>query len=54
MPAVPGSDDLADRLQAALGDDYEVEGRLGAGGFAVVYLVRDVHLKRKLAVCVFR
>ena len=50
MPGVPGSDDLADRLQAALGDDYEVEGRLGAGGFAVVYLVRDVHLKRKLAV----
>jgi len=50
MPAVPRSDDLADRLQAALGDDYEVTGRLGAGGFAVVYLVRDVHLKRKLAV----
>ncbi|MGH7636871.1 MAG: bifunctional serine/threonine-protein kinase/formylglycine-generating enzyme family protein, partial [Gemmatimonadaceae bacterium] len=27
-----------------------VEGRLGAGGFAVVFQVRDVHLKRKLAV----
>lgn len=38
------------RLQAALGDAYAVEGRLGAGGFAVVYLVRDVNLKRKLAV----
>ncbi len=38
------------RLQAALGDGYAVEGRLGAGGFAVVFLVRDVHLKRKLAV----
>jgi formylglycine-generating enzyme required for sulfatase activity/tRNA A-37 threonylcarbamoyl transferase component Bud32 len=27
-----------------------VEGKLGSGGFAVVYLVRDVNLKRKLAV----
>ena len=43
-------DELGARLQAALGDDYAVEGQLGAGGFAVVYLVRDVHLKRKLAV----
>ena len=44
------SDELGARLQAALGDGYAVEGRLGAGGFAVVYQVRDVHLKRKLAV----
>ena len=43
-------DELGVRLQAALGPDYAVEGKLGAGGFAVVYLVRDVHLKRKLAV----
>ena len=43
-------DELGARLQAALGDAYTVEGRLGAGGFAVVFLVRDVHLKRKLAV----
>ena len=43
-------DELGGRLQAALGDAYAVEGRLGAGGFAVVFLVRDVHLKRKLAV----
>lgn len=43
-------DDLGTRLQAALGPDYAVEGKLGAGGFAIVYLVRDVHLKRKLAV----
>ena len=43
-------DELGARLQAALGDAYSVEGRLGAGGFAVVFLVRDVHLKRKLAV----
>jgi serine/threonine protein kinase len=43
-------DELAARLQAALGESYAVEGKLGAGGFAVVYLVRDVNLKRKLAV----
>jgi serine/threonine protein kinase len=43
-------DELAARVQVALGDGYAVEGKLGAGGFAVVYLVRDVHLKRKLAV----
>ena len=43
-------DQLGARLQAALGDAYAVEGKLGSGGFAVVYLVRDVHLKRKLAV----
>jgi formylglycine-generating enzyme required for sulfatase activity/tRNA A-37 threonylcarbamoyl transferase component Bud32 len=49
-PPAKDRDDLAERLQSALGDAYAVEGRLGAGGFAVVYLVRDVHLKRKLAV----
>jgi serine/threonine protein kinase len=43
-------DELAARVQAALGDGYALEGKLGAGGFAVVYLVRDVNLKRKLAV----
>ena len=49
-PSAPQDDLLAARLQAALGDAYAVEGKLGSGGFAVVYLVRDVHLKRKLAV----
>ncbi|HEX7937428.1 MAG TPA: protein kinase, partial [Gemmatimonadaceae bacterium] len=44
------SDPLGARLQAALGAEYAVEGQLGSGGFAVVYLVRDVNLKRKLAV----
>ena len=53
LPPTPSSselDALGARLQAALGDGYVVEGRLGAGGFAVVFQVRDVHLKRKLAV----
>ena len=42
--------DLAQRLQAALGEAYAVDKPLGAGGFAVVFLVRDVQLKRRLAV----
>jgi formylglycine-generating enzyme required for sulfatase activity/tRNA A-37 threonylcarbamoyl transferase component Bud32 len=53
LPPTPSSselDTLGARLQAALGDGYVVEGRLGAGGFAVVFQVADVHLKRKLAV----
>jgi formylglycine-generating enzyme required for sulfatase activity/tRNA A-37 threonylcarbamoyl transferase component Bud32 len=49
-PTTGPLDELGARLQAALGEAYAVEGQLGAGGFAVVYLVRDVHLKRKLAV----
>ena len=53
LPVVPASsqvDELAQRLQAAVGDTYKVERTLGAGGFAVVYLLRDLNLKRKLAV----
>ena len=46
----PKLDNLGARLQDALGESYAVERQLGAGGFAVVYLVRDVQLKRKLAV----
>src|SRR4029077_16651581 len=34
---------------AAIGDQYKVEKPLGAGGVAVVYLLRGVNLKRKLA-----
>lgn len=44
------NDQLAAQLQEALGDAYQVEQPLGAGGFAVVFLVRDLNLKRRLAV----
>jgi formylglycine-generating enzyme required for sulfatase activity/predicted Ser/Thr protein kinase len=44
------SDPLATRLQAALGAGYAVERAIGQGGFAAVYLVRDLSLKRPLAV----
>src|SRR3954466_4722503 len=50
VPEEPNVDELAQRLQAALGEGYAVEKPLGAGGFAVVYLVRDLNLKRSLAV----
>ena len=49
-PDGPPVDDLARRLQDAIGDGYAVDRPLGAGGFAVVYLVRDLSLKRSLAV----
>jgi serine/threonine-protein kinase len=44
------SEDLARQLGDALGDGYVVDRPLGAGGFAVVFLVRDLALKRHLAV----
>jgi formylglycine-generating enzyme required for sulfatase activity/tRNA A-37 threonylcarbamoyl transferase component Bud32 len=44
------STELAQQLGVALGDGYAVERTLGAGGFAVVFLVRDLALKRNLAV----
>ncbi|MBI3792640.1 MAG: serine/threonine protein kinase, partial [Gemmatimonadetes bacterium] len=44
------SADLARRLQAALGEGFVVERELGAGGFAVVFLVRELALKRPLAI----
>ena len=49
-PDQPNIDELAGRLQDAIGDGYLVDRPLGAGGFAVVYLVRDLSLKRSLAV----
>lgn len=37
------------RLRRALGDDYELLRPLGSGGFGRVYLVRDLHLEREVA-----
>jgi CheY-like chemotaxis protein len=52
--ASPRPDPLADRLQRALGADYVVEGRIGSGGYAVVFRVLDRRLDRRLAAKVLR
>ena len=41
---------VREQLAAALGPAYEIERPLGAGGFAVVFLVLDLKLGRHLAV----
>ncbi len=50
MGPVNDTTELARQLGDALGDGYAVERPLGEGGFAVVFLVRDLALKRSLAV----
>jgi formylglycine-generating enzyme required for sulfatase activity/tRNA A-37 threonylcarbamoyl transferase component Bud32 len=47
---VTDTTELSRQLGAALGDGYAVEHALGEGGFAVVFRVRDLALKRSLAV----
>lgn len=43
-----------ERLQAALGGNYELGRLIGRGGFAEVFAVRDLRLKRELALKVLR
>jgi len=47
-------DDLAQRVQSALGAAYCLERVLGEGGFAVVYGARDRALNRPVAIKVLR
>ncbi len=49
-----GPADLIRKLQRALGPSYELQDRVGAGGFAEVFRARDLRLKRDLAVKVLR
>src|SRR5205085_10738129 len=41
---------LLDRLRAATADEYTIEGELGRGGMAAVYLGRDIALQRRVAI----
>ncbi len=49
-----GQADLIRKLQRALGPGYQLQDRIGAGGFAEVFRARDLRLKRDLAVKVLR
>ncbi len=46
--------DLLSRIKAAVGDRYEIERELGAGGMATVYLAKDGRHSRHVAVKVLR
>jgi eukaryotic-like serine/threonine-protein kinase len=46
--------DLLTRLGAALGDRYQLEREIGAGGMATVYLAEDLKHHRKVALKVLR
>jgi serine/threonine-protein kinase len=41
---------LQDRLVAATGDRFRIEGEIGRGGMAVVYAATDVRLRRAVAI----
>src|SRR5919199_3872734 len=43
------SDALRDRVVAAIGHQYEIEGEIGQGGMSVVYRARDLRLNRPVA-----
>jgi len=45
---------LLDHLKAVIGDRYEIERELGAGGMATVYLAKDVRHQRNVAIKVLR
>ena len=46
--------ELVARLQTALSDRYRLEGEIGAGGMATVYLAQDLRHDRRVAVKVLR
>jgi serine/threonine-protein kinase len=53
-PSATASADLIRKLQESLGKHYELKGLIGRGGFAEVFQVRDMWLKRDLALKALR
>lgn len=51
---LPSYELAPEKLQAALGPNYELGRLLGRGGYAEVFTVRDLRLERELAVKVLR
>ena len=47
-------DEILPRLRRLLGPSYELGERIGSGGFAEVFLARDLRLKREVAIKVTR
>src|SRR5688500_20380998 len=41
---------LHERVVAAIGQHYELEGEIGRGGMSVVYRARDLRLNRPVAI----
>jgi len=48
--AQPHENPLAERLSHILEGAYEIEGEIGRGGMGVVFLARDLALKRRVAI----
>ncbi len=46
--------EITSRLSTALADRYKIEGELGSGGMATVYLAEDLKHDRDVAVKVLR
>jgi serine/threonine-protein kinase len=46
--------DLPPPLERALADRYRLEGELGAGGMATIYLAQDIRHGRRVALKVLR
>ncbi len=46
--------DTVERLRSALADRYKIEGEIGSGGMATVYLAEDLKHARQVAVKVLR
>ncbi len=48
------TDDIAARLKSALADRYSIEGEIGSGGMATVFLAEDLKHRRKVAIKVLK